>query len=69
MTKVACGADGSFQPGDTREVDERTGAQLIQANAAVDITPRKIEARPAPESAVAPAPEKAVMPAAKGKRK
>lgn len=68
MMKLACGADGSFQPGDTREVDERTGDQLIRANAAIDVTPRRIE-RKAPEITAPAEPEKAVIPTAKAKRK
>lgn len=81
MTKVACGPDGSFQPGNIREVDDKTGLQLVQAGAAVDLSPKQPEAaviiqpepepepKPEPEAAVAVPPEHAVMPPAKGKRK
>lgn len=83
MTKVACGPDGSFQPGTIREVDGKTGLQLVQAGAAVDLSPKQPEPeaavivqtepepepKPEPEAAVAVQPEHAVMPPAKGKRK
>lgn len=81
MTKVACGPDGSFQPGTIREVDDKTGLQLVQDGAAVDLSPKQPEAavivqtepepepKPEPEAAVAVQPEHAVMPPAKGKRK
>lgn len=66
MTKVACGPDGSFQPGDTRDVPDSKGADLVRAGAAINISPK---AAPQPEAAVIAEPERAVMPSVKGKRR
>ena len=57
---TSCGPDGSFQPGDTREVPDNIGVELVVGGYAENVTPRsavreQAVAAPAVEQAVAPA--------------
>lgn len=62
MLKLECGPNGTFHPGDERDVSHEYGMHLIDAGCAINIS------RIVHEKAVLAAPEIAVMPANK-KRK
>jgi hypothetical protein len=57
---TSCGPQGSFQPGDVREVDAREGEALVCGGYAEDVTPR---AAPVREQAVIAPAEHATSPA------
>lgn len=54
---TSCGPQGSFQPGDLREVDDAHGVDLVVGGYAENVTPR------VREQAIIVAPEQAVSPA------
>lgn len=41
FTKVMAGPDGSYQPGDVADLPDPTAMAIIEADAAVPVTPKK----------------------------
>lgn len=62
MTTTACGPLGSFQAGRLYTVDPELGQQLVEAQAAIDVTVKETATAPAPETADPPPKETATKP-------
>ena len=56
MTRLECGPDGTYQPGDERDVTEAHGQTLIDSGCAFSLDPivHETATLPAPETAVSP---------------